>query len=205
MGAKFGQTLLQEQNEIRQFILTQTPLLGHLPSIAEIRAAFPQYSKENVDQILNQLDQFDVIHLSTDKMVIEAAYPFSASNTAHRVVLKKDGYKPVYAMCSIDALGIGFMLNCDTSIESICYHCGEGNNIGIRDKKIIFMEPELLVVWGDMEYSCCAATSLCKNINFFSSEQHFMEWQSNNLLRRGVLLHIHEAFYLGKKFFEKRL
>ncbi|MHA2062147.1 MAG: organomercurial lyase, partial [Candidatus Sifarchaeia archaeon] len=57
----------------------------------------------------------------------------------------------------------------------------------------------------DMEYLNCAATSLCKNTNFFSSERHFEKWKKGKPLRKGKLLAIQEAFYLGKLFFENRL
>ncbi len=108
-------------------------------------------------------------------------------------------------MCAIDALGIGFMFDCDISIGSKCHHCGKRIEIEIKDNEIIFLKPENVVVWCDMEYSCCAATSLCKNINFFSSKQHFTEWQQGKQKRKGSLLQIQEAFYLGQLFFDRRL
>ena len=108
-------------------------------------------------------------------------------------------------MCAIDALGMSFMFDCDVSIESLCNHCGERIEIEVKDNKIIFLNPKHPVVWCDMEYSCCAATSLCKNTNFFSSEKHYEDWQKGKPIRKGDLLQIQEAFYLGKLFFENRL
>jgi hypothetical protein len=110
-------------------------------------------------------------------------------------------------MCAIDALGICFMFNCDVFIESRCYHCEESIQIEIKNNQITFLKPMKLVVWCDREYgeSCCAATTLCKNINFFSSEQHFSKWQKKEPKRKGNLLNMPEAFYLGKLFFENRL
>ncbi|MHA2090210.1 MAG: alkylmercury lyase family protein [Candidatus Kariarchaeaceae archaeon] len=204
MDAKFGKTLSKEQNDVRRFILTQTPRIGRIPSIEEIRAALPDVA-DNVTTILQQLNRFDVIHLSPDNEIVSAAYPFSSLKTAHLVTIKDEELIPFYAMCAIDALGIGFMFTSDLSIESLCHHCTETINIEIEDNEISSLKPEKTVVWGDMEYSQCAATSLCKNINFFTSEEHFIEWRSEHPNKKGFLLGIEEALYLGKLFFENRL
>ena len=205
MDAKFGKSLSKEENDIRKFILTQSPVLGRIPSIDEIKKEFNQFPNEKVITILNKLDRLDVIHLNSDKKIINAAYPFSGSKTSQMVTLKGEEYKKIYAMCAIDALGVCFMFDCDVTIESKCYHCDERINIDIKDNEIILLKPNNIVVWCDMEYSCCAATSLCKNINFFSSKFHFIEWQKGKPTRKGYLLLIKEAFYLGKLFFENRL
>lgn len=205
MEAKFGRTLFKDENDIRRFILKRSPVMGRIPSLDEIRKEFYQFQEEKINAIMNKLDHLDVIHLNKDKKSILAAYPFSDSKTSHKVSPKKLGFKRVYAMCAIDALGISFMFDCDVSIESLCGHCGENIEIEVKDNEITFLNPRNPVVWCDMEYSSCAATSLCKNTNFFSSEMHFEEWQKGKSRRKGNLLQIQEAFYLGKLFFENRL
>ncbi|MFW9997880.1 MAG: alkylmercury lyase family protein [Candidatus Odinarchaeota archaeon] len=205
MDAKLGRTLEEEENAIRRFILSQTPVLGRIPAIDEIKEAFNHISAENVNAILIKLDQLDVIHLDEDRSAIAAAYPFSGTETSHVITLKKDGQERLHAMCAIDALGISFMLERDTVIESKCYHCEDRVEIEISNGEIVILKPETAVVWCDMEYSCNAATSLCKNINFFSSGHHFAEWQEKRPRRNGHLLSMEEAFYLGKLFFENRL
>ncbi|MFX0125528.1 MAG: alkylmercury lyase family protein [Candidatus Hodarchaeota archaeon] len=205
MSAKYGKSLSHEENEVRRFILTQTPKLGRLPSLTEVEQAFTKFSEEEITAILTKLDQLDVIHLNNEQKTIIAAYPFSGKPTPHKVTFKSEDYNSINAMCAIDALGVGFMLNCDVVIESSCNHCNDKIKIVIEDNEIVFLSPEELVVWGDMEYSDCAATSVCKNINFFSSVHHFNEWQKSLSKRRGIILDLQEAFYLGKLFFEKRL
>jgi hypothetical protein len=205
MQAKWGQTLSLEENEVRQFVLTQAPILGRLPSLTEVKQSFTQLSDDRITVILTKLDQLDVIHLTNDKTTIAAAYPFSGSPTAHVITFTRESFKSLYAMCAIDALGVGFMFNCDVILESKCNHCNERIKVVIEKNEIISLDPEELVVWGDMEYSDCAADSICKNINFFSSKDHFTEWRTEFPKRRGCLLQIQEAFYLGKKFFENRL
>ncbi len=205
MEAKFGRTLSKAEDSVRRFILTQSPILGRIPYIDEIRKEFNRFQKEKVDAILSELDRVDAIHLNKDKTTIVAAYPFSGLETSHQVSLIIKGFKRVYAMCAIDALGMSFMFDCDVSIVSLCHHCRERIEIEIKNKEIILLNPKDTVVWCDMEYSCCAADSLCKNTNFFSSEKHFEEWQRGRPIRKGNLLLIPEAFYLGKLFFENRL
>lgn len=205
IDAKLGVSLSSEENSIRRFILTQTPIIGKLPTIRMIRENFPHISERNFFDILDHLDEVDAIHLNENKTLIEAAYPFSGLETAHIIKFKENSYKDLYAMCAIDALGIPFMLNSDIFIKSKCFHCEDEIDIEIENNEIVGLNPESMVVWCHMEYSCCAATSLCNNINFFSSVQHFEEWQKDEKKAKGYLIQIPEAFHLGKLFFEKRL
>lgn len=205
MDDKFGSSLSREENDVRMYILTQSPVLGRIPSINEIRRSFLQFPRKKVDAILEKLDQLDVIHLNDDNTSIVAAYPFSGTQTSHMVTLKREGFKRTYAMCAIDALGMCFMFNCDVSIESECCHCNDKVEIETRNNEIIAVEPNDVVVWCDREYSCCAATSCCPNINFFSSKLHFAEWREEKPGGKGELLDLKEAFYLGKLFFENRI
>ncbi len=205
MSAKFGQTLLPEENRVRRFILTRAPILGRLPFLTEVKQHFTQFSERKLTTILSKLDKLDVIHLTNDKTAISAAYPFSGKATHHFIIFKNQSFKSLYAMCAIDALGVGFMFKCDVVIESCCNHCNEKIEVVIENYEIVLLKPKDLVVWGDMEYSHCAAASVCKNINFFSSEDHFAQWREKFPTRNGTLLQIKEAFYLGKMFFENRL
>ncbi|MHA2038778.1 MAG: alkylmercury lyase family protein [Promethearchaeota archaeon] len=205
LDAKFGLSLSNEENRIRYYILTQTPILGRIPLIDEIKGAFGNISNDTLSKIINHLDEVDAIHLDENKTKIEAVYPFSGPKTDHLIKFKEEPFKNVYAMCAIDALGMPFMLSSDIEINSRCFHCDDEINIEIVNYEITSIFPKNLVVWGHMEYSCCAATSLCNNINFFSSEQHFEEWEEKVGKKKGYLLQIQEAFYLGKLFFEKRL
>jgi hypothetical protein len=198
-------TLTKKEDEIRRFILAQTPILGEIPSIDRIMRSFNQISKQEMETILDRLDQMDYIHLNSEKTAIESSYPFSGIETSHIVSINKKGYKKTYAMCAIDALGISFMLDCDVSIASKCYHCDDKVEIEIKNNEIISLKPKDVVVWFDQDYESCAATSCCPNTNFFSSKQHFDEWQKGKIQRKGDILQIQEAFYLGKLIFEDRI
>jgi hypothetical protein len=198
-------TLTKKEDEIRRFILAQTPILGDIPSIDRIMNSFNHISKQEMETILDRLDQMDYIHLNSEKTAIESSYPFSGTETSHIVTINKEGYKKVFAMCAIDALGISFMMDCDVSIVSKCYHCDDKVEIEIKNNEIVSLEPKDVVVWFDQEYSCCAATSCCPYTNFFSSQPHFDKWQEGKIKRKGDILQIQEAFYLGKMIFEDRM
>jgi hypothetical protein len=205
MEEKVGRGLSVDENDVRRYLLIQTPVLGRIPSREEIKEKFAGLTEEKLATILNRLDRLDVIHFDEDKNNVIAAYPFSGPGTSHVVSLGRKEFRNVYAMCAIDALGLSFMFDCDISIKSLCFHCKKKIGIDVKDGQIIFLNPRDTVVWCDMEYSNCAATSLCKNINFFSSEEHYEEWNKGRSKRKGYLLQIQEAFYLGKLFFEIRI
>jgi len=205
LDVKFGRKLSDDENNIRSYILSQSPILGRIPSIEEIKRSFFRLIDKNVDLILNKLHNLDVIHMNNNRTMIEAAYPFSGLITSHLIKFKNESYKDIYAMCAVDALGICFMLDCNISINSRCVHCNEEVKIEIENKEIKYLKPESVVIWFDMEYRRCCSTSICKYTNFFSSLQHFTEWQKDTIKRKGYLLQVQEAFYLGKLFFEKRL
>jgi hypothetical protein len=198
-------TISREEDEIRRFILTRTPIIGKIPSVDEIWEVYNQFPKDEIDKILERLDQMDYIHVDSEKTTIDAAYPFSGTETSHIVTIKREEYKKIHAMCAVDALGICFMFDSDVLIESKCHHCHDKVDIKIMNNKIISLQPKDVVVWFDMDYSCCAAISCCPNTNFFSSEQHFIKWHETNLQRKGAILNIQETFYLGKLFFEDRI
>jgi hypothetical protein len=198
-------TLSEKEDEIRRFLLAQTPILGNIPSIDGIMKSFNQIPRQEMAAILDRLDQMDYIHLNQERTAIVSTYPFSGVETSHIVTINKEGYKKVYAMCVIDALGISFMLDCDVNILSKCYHCDDVVEIEIKNNEIVFLEPKDVVAWFDQDYECCAATSCCPNTNFFSSQQHFDKWQEGKIKRKGEVLQIQEAFYLGKLIFENRL
>jgi len=47
MDNKFGKTLTEKENEIRKFILSETPTFGYIPQKKEILLAFNNLGKPN--------------------------------------------------------------------------------------------------------------------------------------------------------------
>ncbi|MCH8169799.1 MAG: hypothetical protein IIB07_01535 [Bacteroidetes bacterium] len=87
-----------------------------------------------------------MIQLTDNNITISAVYPFSNFKTKHLINFSDDNYKPVFAMCSIDALGIPFMLNKDITINSECFYSNEKINIEIRNNKIVRVTPKKTAV-----------------------------------------------------------
>ncbi len=205
MDYKFGRTLNDKENKIRIFILSQTPVLGFIPQKGELLSNFKFLNEKELNKILLKFNKLDIIHLSDNNFTISAAYPFSNSRTKHQIKFSSEKYKPVYAMCAIDALGISFMLKTDLIIESVCHYSNQKIMIRLNDQQITKTNPEDIAVWYDMDLSCCAAVNQCNNLNFFSSKENFYRWEKLNGKREGYLLNIDETLYLGSLFFNNRL
>ncbi len=92
---------------LRRFAGGRPPSPATLLEEAELRGL-------PLDEALATLAREDLMHLDPSGAVA-VAYPFSGRPTAHRVRL--DGHD-LYAMCAIDALGIGPMLRTLVAIDS---------------------------------------------------------------------------------------
>ncbi|UCH78878.1 MAG: alkylmercury lyase family protein, partial [Candidatus Coatesbacteria bacterium] len=184
MEAKFGRSLSADEDDVRRFILTRTAVWGRIPLVAEIKEAFARLPGEEVDAVLRALDEVDVIHLAEDGVSVAAAYPFSGPETPHLVTPYAGDYRPVYAMCAVDALGIPFMLGCDVAIHSRCGHCDDAVDLRVEGGEITSLEPASAVVWFDLEPHPCAAASCCPNTNFFASAEHHAAGQEGRPPRR---------------------
>ena len=157
-------------------------------------------SEAAIPPLLEELRRRDLVVLDGDKIV--GAYPFSDSDTGHRVTL--DG-RPLNAMCAVDALGIGAMTDRDITIASRCRHCGAPIRIATRDRgrALADVEPGTAVVWLGIRYEAgCAANSLCKATSFFCSDDHLTAWRDERQSDEpGFRLSIEEALEAGRAVF----
>lgn len=111
---------------------------------------------------------------------VVAAYPFSATPTPHRVTLRASGATR-FALCAIDALGMGAMLGTDTLIASSCAACGAAIRIETRDggRRLRCSDSVEAIVWSGIRYAGgCAATSGCALKLFFCSDEHLAQWRA---------------------------
>lgn len=156
-----------------------------------------------VTVVLRALRQRDLVVLDERGTAVTAAYPFSARETGHRVRL--DGLAAVYALCAIDAFGMGAMLGCDTAIESSCPKCSVPIRITTRDKgrALASATPATAVVWAGIRYADgCGATSGCTVKLFFCSDEHLAAWRSLvDPGGAGFLLSVEAALQVGKGLF----
>lgn len=207
LGWRLRQARLNPREEaVRQYILTQYPLLGRAPGCQEIATALGLNGPGDVRAILERLHALDLLYLESDSREIRLAYPFSTIPTTHHVQFQDwPAAKPVYAPCAVDALGIPFMMDRDVSIKSSCAYCKTPVAINVRDRNIESCMPAETVVWVGTAYRGHAATSICPTLDFFCSPTHAAAWWEAQPQEEGHVLSVGEALYLGKGIFEDLL
>jgi|Deesub1362A_J573_1020465.scaffolds.fasta_scaffold00151_64 hypothetical protein len=137
LNTKKGNTLNEEEDQIRKFILYKFPELCRAPTAEEIGRAF-NMPLNSIVKILRRLNELDIIYLDINSNMILGAYPFSSTPTAHQVILKGEHREGrVYAMCAIDALGVPFMFEKDVDIHSSCGFCSKEVSLKVCDGKIV--------------------------------------------------------------------
>ncbi|MFZ5673193.1 MAG: bifunctional organomercurial lyase/mercury(II) reductase MerBA [Pseudomonadota bacterium] len=156
-------------------------------------------SEPAIRPLLEELRRRDLVVLDGDKIV--GAYPFTDRETGHRVTL--DG-RTLNAMCVVDALGIGAMIDRDIAIASHCRHCRAPIRITTRDRGqgLAQIEPWTTVMWQSVRYAgACAANSLCATTAFFCSDDHLSAWRREHSGEPGFRLSIEEGLEAGRSLF----
>ncbi|MDN3564098.1 organomercurial lyase [Paeniroseomonas aquatica] len=175
---------------------------GAAPDMARL-AAGTGLAEPTVAEILRALRRRDLVVLEERGTAVTAAYPFSARETGHRVRLDK--LAVVYALCAIDALGMGAMLSCDTAVESSCPECGVPIQITMHDKgrALASAAPATAVVWAGIRYADeCGATSGCTVKLFFCTNEHLVAWRHRvDPGGAGFQLSMEAALQVGKGLF----
>lgn len=188
-----------DEDAVRRAILDLYRELGRAPSPEEI-ARRAETAPDRVGMLLKRLAGHDLIVLEDDEII--GAYPLTDRVTEHRVRL--DG-QTLYAMCAIDALGVGAMYRMDTALASRCRRCHAPVEIATGDdgRRLDAVSPAEAVVFAGLgDRTACAATSLCTTIAFFCSDAHLLAWQSSHSLEGpGFCLSIDEAFQVGRAIF----
>jgi len=190
---KKGIGLSEKEDMVRRTILESFPRLGRAPSLDEIARASGTQASE-VLHILHKLNDSDILYLKPGAHQIEGAYPFSNSPTGHRVTI--EGRGSCFAMCAIDALGVPYMFNADTAIDSACAQCGRRLHIEIKNGAIVVLNERDAMVWIGTARRCGhAATSICRSLLFICSHGHVKK------RREGIALTMSEALYVGREIF----
>jgi hypothetical protein len=198
---KWSKRLDETEDVVWRCVLELFPALGRAPRLEEIASA-TKMQQERLVPVLQQLQQRDLLALDEATGSITHAYPFTGSNTGHRVHL---GERVLNALCAVDALGVGSMYRRDVSIESSCHFCGAEIRIATARNGTALgsVSPASAVVWYDAVYSGgCAATSCCPSITFLCSDDHLRRWLSSRVARRqGYRLSPDEALETGRALF----
>ena len=174
--------------------------LGRAPVPSEI-AGTTGMPPEAVVAALAKLRERDVVVLDAEGR-ITGAYPFSERQTGHRVQLAGS---TLTAMCAIDALGCGAMLDADTRIASSCRHCGSAIDVATcsAGTALAAVEPGSAVVWAGIHHAGgCSATSLCTVLTFFCSDEHLAAWRhGDGDGHSGFRLSMDAALQVGRAIF----
>jgi len=198
--AAWSTGLPQPQDGVLRATIALFARFGRPPGWAEI-AAETNLSERAVEAILCELEGYDLLAVDKNRRSISYAYPFTARPSPHRV--KVHGHR-LHALCAIDALGVGAMCDTDVMIESSCQLCGTAISIETARQGATLrnVQPGDAVVWYDLAYDCCAATSCCPSIAFFCSDRHLDEWRNAQPKQpAGRRLELAAALEIGRALF----
>jgi len=192
---------VQETEKLRVLVLNEFLRLGRAPTRTELTQRLRMAMSE-LDRYLRLLERDDILVLG-ENGEITAAYPYSASQTIHKVEVEG---KALFANCAVDALAIPFMIRRDAVIESQCSSCGTPLRIVFEDSRISVSQPSGIQVWYLPPQPCGASVKYqCPAINFFCNESHLEKWRSEHLELAGKSLTLKEAAEHGRRTYGNSL
>lgn len=145
---------------------------GAPPGPDELVDAASEFDLE-VEPALERLRREDLVHHDPATGAIVVAYPFSGRPTAHRV--RFDG-REAYAMCAIDALGIGPMFGEPIEIASRDPLTGESIQVQLDPDGNGTWDPQEAVVVSGRTGSGESGDACCPVLNFFVSGTNAERW-----------------------------
>ena len=77
---------------------------------------------------------------------ITVAYPLSTRPTHHRVTLRGRGQRR-YALCAIDALGVGPAFGAAVRAHSHCPQCGRAIRVDVTENQVVSVKPPSTLIW----------------------------------------------------------
>lgn len=191
--------LTPEEDETRKFILKSFAKNGKPPSDQQIIDELGIRSTADVERTTEKLYHADILAKKDGRII--SSYPFSATETRHRVRFK-DGHE-VFALCAIDALGIHAMLGEDTTVISRCVECDRELRIVIEGSRIVSSIPEGIVACVNGGEACGRVSdTCCPYINFFCSDDELCQWMwTNPQFENGERYSLDEAVEYGRNIF----
>ncbi|WP_019874559.1 organomercurial lyase [Sporichthya polymorpha] len=181
---------------VQQAVLRSLASSGTLPNDRALDAAAgPGRSGRAVLAALAEQD-----FVSIDDGGVRAAYPFSLRQTRHQVAI--EGGPTVWAMCAIDALGVGPMLGRATAITSSDPVSGQTIIITATPNAATEWEPAgTVVLVGRRAEKGPASAVCCDVINFFASAHTAARWAALHLEAPGAVLGRADAMEISRATF----
>lgn len=153
---------------------------------------------DDVDHALQQLAAEDLVVLASNGLQLVGAYPFTAEERVHRVLV--NGHT-VHAMCALDALSVAPMFNTATRVDSRCHVTGTPVEIHMQGSELLSAlppDPYVGIHWQGT--SGCAAHSLCMDMLFLRDRESAAAWQQEDAANRD-LFDLPAAVAFGAAFF----
>jgi hypothetical protein len=194
-----------KEDRLLQAILKAFASSGQPPDVSTLASA-TGLPADHIRECVQRLRARDLVVSGDDGNAIAAAYPFCAWTTGHRVSFENAA---VNSLCAIDALGIGAMLDRDTSISSVCRECGRPISIATQRQGTALrsVSPIDTVVWAGMAYEGnCGATSSCTQKVFFCCDADLEAWTARQpRTSSGFRLSLDEAHQIARAIFAPML
>lgn len=186
---------------VHQAILRSFAATGHAPEPASLEGAAAPFSAAAA---LAELAAGDFLCLDQAGR-ITAAYPFSATATAHKVQIAGGG--GAYAMCAIDALGIAAMLGTTVLISSADPLTAEPITVTVDGGRSDWRPATAVVFVGRTADQCAgpSAAICCSYINFFGSRPVAAAWARTHPEIDGGTLSQARALEVGEQIFGQLL
>lgn len=185
---------------VHQRVLRAFAKAGRAPAAAELDEAAAPYGTTG-RAVLGRLHDEDFLRLDATGN-IEAAYPFSATPTAH--VVEIQGGPRVFSMCAIDALGVAAMLGTSATITSAEPGTGAPISVAVpAGNAQATWRPTTAVVFAGQRTTCgtAAADMCCGCVNFFTSPAAATSWAVTHPDVTGQVLRQEDALRTGAQIF----
>ena len=167
--------------------------------IPERLGALTGLTEDAVNAALTEFARTGAI-VTEDGGRLVAAYPLSATPTAHTVELESSA---PWANCAIDALAVPLMVGQRGRVVSTCAHCDSPVRATVEGQAVLHAEPASLVVAYGRLADCGERPSLevsCPYINFFCSPAHAGAWRRPETWQ-GRVVPVGEALALAVESF----
>ncbi len=140
--------LTASERRVRKALLELILRTGRDPGLKALASRL-EISESAAAKLLSALEQKGCLIRDQRSNMITAAYPLSIRPTHYRLTLK-DKDQQRYAMCAIDALGVGPLFGVAVIVDAACPHCGRSIRIQIEESQIVAVTPARVVVWDSL-------------------------------------------------------
>ncbi len=137
--------LTANERRARRALLGLILATGRDPSLKALASRL-EVSESVAAKLLSALERKGFLVRDERSNTIKAAYPLSTRPTQHQVMLTGKGERR-YALCAIDALGVGPFFGAAVTANAKCPHCGRSIRVHVEEGQVVAVKPAGVVVW----------------------------------------------------------